>query len=115
MKTKTFISEFDSDTQVAILCKDDYRYDVLKPIFDKFGFGFVSVENKLVCIDGEVKLSKNELKWVEAHEAAHIRLKHTMGERDAEDEACQERLSNKVCPLPEMRRKDRPSRRPEGI
>ena len=85
MKTKTFNSEFDGDAQVAILCKDDYRYDVLKPIFDNYGFGFVSVENKLVCIDGEVKLTKDELKWIEAHEIAHIKLNH-IGERSKDDE-----------------------------
>ena len=55
------------------------------PIFDKFGFGFASVENKIVCIDGEVKLSKDELKWIEAHEIAHIKLNH-IGERSKDDE-----------------------------
>jgi len=85
MKTKTYFSEFRSDIAVAVLGKDDYRYDVLKPIFDECGFGFAETSSGCVFIDGEVKLTKDELKWVEAHEVAHILLKHTK-DRNPNDE-----------------------------
>lgn len=85
MKTKTYFSEFRSDIAVAILGKDDYRYDVLKPIFDECGFGFTETSSACVFIDGEVKLTKDELKWVEAHEVAHILLKHKK-DRNPNDE-----------------------------
>jgi len=77
MKTKTYFSEFRSDIAVAILGKDDYRYEVMKPLFEQCGFGFAQTSSGCVFIDGEVKLTKDELKWVEAHEVAHILLKHT--------------------------------------
>jgi hypothetical protein len=85
MKTKTYFSEFRSDIAVAILGKDDYRYDVIKPLFEMCGFGFAETSSGCVFIDGEVKLTKDELKWVEAHEVAHIVLKHTK-DRNAKDE-----------------------------
>ena len=85
MKTKTFFSEFKSDVAVAILGKDDYRYEIMKPLFDICGFGFAETSSGCVFIDGEVKLTKDELKWVEAHELAHIMLKHKK-ERNADDE-----------------------------
>jgi hypothetical protein len=90
MKTKTFFSEFSNsdnkDIAVGIIGKDDYRYEVLKPLFDKYGPGFTDTKIGCVFIDGEAGLSKAELKWIEAHEVAHIRLKHAMGDRDAQDE-----------------------------
>ena len=90
MKTKTFFSQFSNeenkDIVVGIIGKDDYRYEVLKPLFEKYGYGFTDTNIGCVFIDGEAGLSKDELKWVEAHEVAHIRLKHKMDERDAEDE-----------------------------
>ena len=41
MKTKQFRSEFDNDVLVNIIGKEDYRYDVVNPIFEQFGFGFM--------------------------------------------------------------------------
>ena len=58
MKTKTYFSEFRSDIAVAILGKDDYRYGVMKPLFDICGFGFAETSSGCVFIDGEVKLTK---------------------------------------------------------
>ena len=86
MKTKTYFSEFRSDIAVAILGKDDYRYEIMKPLFEMCGFGFAETSSGCVFIDGEAKLTKDELKWVEAHEVAHIRLKHQMGDRNMDDE-----------------------------
>jgi hypothetical protein len=87
MKTKTYFSEFRSDIAVAILGKDDYRYGVMKPLFDMCGFGFAETSSGCVFIDGEVKLSKDELRWVEAHEVAHILLKHTKDRNDGDEVA----------------------------
>jgi hypothetical protein len=86
MKTKTYFSEFRSDIAVAILGKDDYRYEVMKSLFEMYGFGFAETSSGCVFIDGEMKLTKDELRWVEAHEVAHIILKHKMGDRNTEDE-----------------------------
>ena len=53
MKTKQFRSEFDGDVLVNIIGKEDFRYDVVKPIFEQFGFGFMVPTDYLVLIDGE--------------------------------------------------------------
>lgn len=90
MKTKTFFSEFangqNKDIAVGIICKDDARYEILKPLFEQYGYGFTDTKVGCVFIDGEAGLSEAELKWVEAHEVAHINLKHKMSDRDADDE-----------------------------
>lgn len=83
--SKTYFSEFKSDVAVAILTKDDYRYEVMKPLFQICGFGFAETSSGCVFIDGEVKLTKDELKWVEAHEVSHIILKHTKDRNDGDE------------------------------
>ena len=83
--SKTYVSEFRSDIAVAILSKDDYRYEVMKPLFEQCGFGFAETSSGCVFIDGEVKLTKDELRWVEAHEVAHILLKHTNDRNDVDE------------------------------
>ena len=85
MKTKTFFSEFRSDIAVAILNKEDYRYEVMKPLFQMCGFGFAETSSGCVFIDGEIPLTKDELRWVEAHEVAHIMLKHTKDRNDDDE------------------------------
>jgi len=85
--SKTYFSEFKSDVAVAILTKDDYRYEVMKPLFEMCGFGFAETSSGCVFIDGEVKLTKDELRWVEAHELAHIMLKHTKDRNDSDEKA----------------------------
>lgn len=95
MKTKTFFSEFQNDVAVAILGKDDYRYEVMKPLFEQCGFGFAETSLGCVFIDGEMKLNKHELKWVEAHEVAHILLKHTK-DRNSKDEFEADSLAYKL-------------------
>ena len=86
MKTKQFNSEFRSDIIVHIVGKDDYRYDVLNPLFDDMGFGFVLPNSNIVVIDGERGLTKHELKWVEAHEMAHLILNHTEERNEKHEE-----------------------------
>lgn len=85
--SKTYFSEFKSDVAVAILTKDDHRYEVMKPLFEQCGFGFAETSSGCVFIDGEVKLTKDELRWVEAHELAHIMLKHTKDRNDGDEVA----------------------------
>jgi hypothetical protein len=85
--SKTYFSEFKSDVAVAILTKDDHRYEVMKPLFEMCGFGFAETSSGCVFIDGEVKLTKDELKWVEAHELAHIILKHTKDRNEGDEVA----------------------------
>lgn len=86
MKTKTFFSEFRSDIAVAILGKDDYRYEIMKPLFEQCGYGFAETSSGCVFIDGTLKLNKHELKCVEAHEVAHIMLNHTKERNDKDEE-----------------------------
>lgn len=85
--SKTFFSEFKSDIPVAIINKNDYRYDVLKNVFNQYGFGFMLPFDNLIVIDGEAGLNKNELKWVEAHEVAHYLLGHSKVNPNDEIEA----------------------------
>jgi hypothetical protein len=88
--SRTFFSEFangqNKDIAVGIITKDDSRYEFLKPLFEEYGYGFTDTKIGCIFIDGEAGLSEAELKWVEAHEVAHINLKHKMGERNADDE-----------------------------
>jgi len=88
--SRTFFSEFangqNKDIAVGIITKDDSRYEFLKPLFEEYGYGFTDTKIGCVFIDGEAGLNEAELKWVEAHEVAHINLKHKMGERNADDE-----------------------------
>ena len=85
--SKTYFSEFKSDVAVAILTKDDHRYKVMKPLFEQCGFGFAETSSGCVFIDGEVKLTKDEFRWVEAHEVAHIMLKHTKDRNNIDEYA----------------------------
>ena len=88
--SKTYFSEFangqNKDIAVGIITKDDSRYETLKPLFEQYGFGFTDTKIGCVFIDAEAGLSEAELKWVEAHEVAHINLKHKMGDRNDEAE-----------------------------
>ena len=85
MKAKQFRSEFDNDVLVNIIGKDDFRYDVVKPIFEQFGFGFMVPTDFVVLINGEQKLSKDVLKWIEAHEVAHFKLRHSEEKNESDE------------------------------
>jgi len=97
MKTKQFRSEFGNDIIVNIIGVDDFRYSVVKPMFETYGFGFMipaTISEKLMLIDGEQKLSKNILKWIEAHEVAHFMLGHGLTiERHPNEEIDADRLA----------------------
>lgn len=101
MKTKQFRSEFDNDVFVNIIGANDFHYSAIKPMFETHGFGFmipegipVNISKKLMLIDGEQKLSKNILKWIEAHEVAHFILGHGLiKERHPNEEIAADRLA----------------------
>ncbi len=77
MKTRQFKSEFNSNLQVVIMGKSDFRYEIMKPLFSEYGFGFIIPGLSLVMIDGEQRLGKSVEKFIEAHEVAHIMLNHS--------------------------------------
>jgi hypothetical protein len=77
MKTRQFKSEFDSTLEVVIMGKDDFRYDIMKPMFEEYGFGFIIPAFNLIVINGELKLGKVIHKVIEAHEVAHYILGHS--------------------------------------
>jgi hypothetical protein len=55
MKTKQYRSEFDGDVLFNIIGKEDFRYDVVKPIYEQFGFVFMVPTDFVVLIDVEQK------------------------------------------------------------
>jgi len=96
MKTKQFRSEFDNDVTVNIIGNDDFRYSIVKPIFESYGFGFMipamppaNISEKMMLIDGEQKLNKHILKWIEAHEVAHFMLGHGLTKNNSAEEEIQ--------------------------
>lgn len=82
-------SEFLNDVTVVVVFNDDSLYSQVKPMFDQYGFGFMVPGKNLMIIDGEILVgepdAKDILKFIEAHEVAHILLKHD-GPRNERDE-----------------------------
>ena len=92
MKKETQIeyrSEFLNDVSVVVVFNDDPLYSQVKGFFDEYGFGFMVPGQNLMIIDGEILVgepdAKDILKFIEAHEVAHILLKHD-GPRNERDE-----------------------------
>ena len=92
MKKETQIeyrSEFLDDVTVVVVFNDDPLYSQVKPFFYQYGFGFMVPGKNLMIIDGEILVgednAKDILKFIEAHEVAHILLKHD-GPRNEKDE-----------------------------
>ncbi len=81
---KIFESEFHKGVMVAVIEAGDYQYQVLAPLFNDYGYGFVAPDQKLIFVDGNQH--KNIHKIVEAHEVGHIILNHT-GIKRPNDEA----------------------------
>jgi hypothetical protein len=72
---RTWFSEFSTPQchiVVGIVDESDFLYPALKPLFDEYGYGFVDMNTATIYIDGGIGLDRDESKWVEAHEAAHI-------------------------------------------
>ena len=72
---KLFESEFHKGVMVAVIDSLDHQYQVLAPLFSKYGYGFVAPDHRLIFIDGTYIDSIQKI--VEAHEVAHIVLGHT--------------------------------------
>jgi hypothetical protein len=81
---KLFESEFHKGVMVTVVDSLDYQYQVLAPLFNEYGYGFVAPDQKLVFIDGTH--DKDVQKMVEAHEVAHIVMGHS-GIKGPNDEA----------------------------
>ena len=93
--SKVYNSEFYDSVVIAVLDSGDYQYQTLVPLFNEYGYGFVAPNQKLVFIDGGKQFSRNTLKWIEAHEVAHIILGHKK-EKDANDEIEADTLAHKL-------------------
>jgi Zn-dependent peptidase ImmA (M78 family) len=93
--SKIYNSEFYNSVVIAIVDNTDYQYQTLAPLFNEHGYGFVAPNQNLVFIDGGKGLSKNTLKWIEAHEVAHIILGHKR-EKDSKDEIEADTLAHKL-------------------
>lgn len=82
-------SEFLTDVIVVVVFNDDPLYSQVKPFFEEYGFGFMAPGKNLMIIDGEILVgepdAKDILKFIEAHEVAHILLGHD-GPRNDKDE-----------------------------
>ena len=82
-------SEFLTDVIVVVVFNDDPLYSQVKPFFEEYGFGFMVPGKNFMIIDGEILVdepdAKDILKFIEAHEVAHIMLGHD-GPRNPKDE-----------------------------
>jgi len=86
----SYQSIFLDDVKITVIFKENQNYDTLHSLFDKYGFGFYYPKLKTIIIDGEIfvdsELDMDDLRFVEAHEIAHLMLGHTGGDRYDEDE-----------------------------
>ena len=84
----SYNSEFLPEITIAVVFSDNPQYDKLKPMFKEYGYGFMVPNKKLIIIDGEQIINNfntDILKFIEAHEIAHIMLNHD-GLRNEEEE-----------------------------
>jgi len=86
----SYPSNFLSDINITIVFKENENYDTLKKQFETYGYGFLIPNIKTIILDGEVFLGDqgltfDDMKFVEAHEIAHILLGHD-GPRNEQDE-----------------------------
>lgn len=78
----TFKSEFSKKVYVNVVNVDDFEYELLEPLFNEYGYGFVSPEDNVIFIDGQYDSLYQKI--VEAHEVSHILLGHD--ENEGEDD-----------------------------
>lgn len=84
----SYNSEFLPEITIAVVFSDNPQYNKLKPMFKEYGYGFMVPNKKLIIIDGEQIINNfntDILKFIEAHEIAHIMLNHD-GPRNEEEE-----------------------------
>ena len=85
-----FPSKFIPNLNINVIFKENPNYELMKELFDQYGYGFVAPEFKTVFLDGEVflgdeGLSFDDLRFIEAHEISHLILGHN-GPRSEQDE-----------------------------
>lgn len=88
MEAFTFKSQFDPNITIIIILSDHPQYESVKPMFEKYGYGFMVPGQNIIIIDGEQfidNFNSDVLKFIEAHEIAHFVLDHK-GPRDDKDE-----------------------------
>jgi hypothetical protein len=87
-KPISYNSEFLPEITISVIFSDNPQYERLIPFFEEYGFGFLVPNKNLVIIDGEniiENFDSDVLKFIEAHEVAHIILGHD-GPRNDEEE-----------------------------
>ena len=87
--TLLYKSIFKPDINILVAFGNYENYKILKPLFNKYGYGFYSPEDKTIILNGERFINSNldfrDFKFVEAHEITHLLLGHT-GPYSEEDE-----------------------------
>lgn len=84
----SYNSEFLPEITISVVFSDSPQYERLSPLFQEYGYGFLVPNKNLVVIDGENivdNFDSDVLKFIEAHEIAHIILGHD-GPRDEGEE-----------------------------
>ena len=85
----SYSSEFLPSITIFVVFSDDPQYEQLKPLFEEYGYGFMVPNKNMILIDGEILLENGNtedlLKFIEAHEIAHVILNHD-GPRDEDEE-----------------------------
>ena len=84
----TYESEFLQGVNIAVVFSEDNKYKELLPLFDKYGYGFMVPNQNLIVINGEILLQNYDpsfLKFIEAHEVAHIILGHDKDRNDDDE------------------------------
>jgi hypothetical protein len=85
----SYNSEFLPSITIFVVFSDDPQYKQLKPLFEEYGYGFMVPNKNMILIDGEILLetgnTEDLLKFIEAHEIAHVILNHD-GPRDEDEE-----------------------------
>ena len=83
-------SSFLPNININVVFKENPNYPQLKSLFEQYGYGFLAPEFKTIFLDGEIflgdeGLTYDDLKFIEAHEIAHLLLNHN-GPRSEKDE-----------------------------
>ena len=84
----SYDSEFLHGVTIVVIFSDNPQYEQILPMFQEYGYGFMIPNKNLILINGEEILnnySDDLLKFIEAHEIAHVLLNHD-GPRNEEEE-----------------------------
>ena len=84
----SYDSEFLPGITIIVIFSDNPQYEQILPMFQEYGYGFMIPNKNLILNNGEEILnnySDDLLKFIEAHEIAHVLLNHD-GPRNEEEE-----------------------------